>query len=104
MLCTLFLMARTARIVALGMPHHIIQRGNRRMETFLRKENYGVCGDWERYLALGIDEEERLRIQQHSRTGHPLGDAKFIGDLEKLLGRLLHKRKPGPKTTQKKRS
>ena len=39
-------MARIARIVVPGMPHHITQRGNRRMKTFLREEDYGV------YLAL----------------------------------------------------
>ena len=35
-------MARLARIVAPGMPHHITQRGNRRMETFLREDDYGI--------------------------------------------------------------
>jgi len=33
-------MARMARIVAPGLPHHITQRGNRRMKTFLREEDY----------------------------------------------------------------
>jgi hypothetical protein len=40
------LMARIARIVAPGMPHHITQRGNRRMETFGRE------GDYVTYLDL----------------------------------------------------
>jgi hypothetical protein len=31
------------------------------------------------------------------RTGRPLGDLKFIEKLEKITGRLLRKKKPGPK-------
>ena len=57
-------------------------------------------GDWESYLALDIDEEERLRFQQHTRTGRPLGGAGFIESLEQDLGRTLRKRKPGPKTAK----
>ncbi|TLM99181.1 transposase, partial [bacterium] len=33
-------MPRIARIIAPGIPHHITQRGNRRMETFFRDEDY----------------------------------------------------------------
>lgn len=33
-------MARMARVIASGIPHHITQRGNRRMETFFRNEDY----------------------------------------------------------------
>lgn len=33
-------MARIARVVAPGVPHHITQRGNRRLQTFLREEDY----------------------------------------------------------------
>ena len=39
-------MPRIARIIAPGIPHHITQRGNRRMETFFRNEDYQA------YLAL----------------------------------------------------
>ena len=31
---------RIARIVAPGLPHHVTQRGNRRMQTFFRDEDY----------------------------------------------------------------
>jgi putative transposase len=54
-------------------------------------------GDWESYLALDIDEEERLRFQQHTRTGRPLGGAE---SLEQNLGRTLRKLKPCPKTAK----
>jgi putative transposase len=33
-------MARIARVVAPGLPHHVTQRGNRRMQTFFRDEDY----------------------------------------------------------------
>ena len=59
-------------------------------------------GDWARYLALDIDEKERLLLKQHLRTGRPLGSETFIATLEKTLGRFLRKRKPGPKPTRKK--
>jgi putative transposase len=39
-------MARMARVIASGMPHHVTQRGNRRMETFFGKEDY------EEYISL----------------------------------------------------
>ena len=33
-------MARIARVVAPGMPHHVTQRGNRRLQTFFGDEDY----------------------------------------------------------------
>ncbi|MCG8694799.1 MAG: transposase [Minwuiales bacterium] len=39
-------MARLARIVAPGVPHHVTQRGNRRLETFFDDDDYKA------YLAL----------------------------------------------------
>jgi putative transposase len=39
-------MPRIARIIAPGIPHHVTQRGNRRMDTFFRDEDYQA------YLAL----------------------------------------------------
>ncbi len=39
-------MARIARVIASGIPHHVTQRGNRRMETFFHNEDY------EEYLSL----------------------------------------------------
>ncbi len=39
-------MPRIARIIAPGIPHHVTQRGNRRMETFF------CDGDYQAYLAL----------------------------------------------------
>jgi REP-associated tyrosine transposase len=43
-------MARMARVVAPGVPHHITQRGNRRQKTFFRKKDYelyiDLVGEW----------------------------------------------------------
>ncbi|MBI4356379.1 MAG: hypothetical protein HY559_00660, partial [Gammaproteobacteria bacterium] len=36
-------------------------------------------------------------LRHHERTGRPLGDVEFVNKLEKVLGRILHCRKPGPK-------
>jgi putative transposase len=41
-------MARLARIVAPGYPHHVTQRGNRRQQTFFRDEDYA---EYSRLLA-----------------------------------------------------
>ena len=35
-------MARMARVVAAGYPHHITQRGNRRLETFFNEKDYST--------------------------------------------------------------
>lgn len=43
-------MARLARLVIPGMPHHITQRGNRRQQTFFHDEDYAayleLMADW----------------------------------------------------------
>lgn len=43
-------MARIARVVVPGIPHHITQRGNRRQETFFCAEDYqaylALLGEW----------------------------------------------------------
>ena len=37
-------MARIARVIAAEIPHHITQRGNRRMPTFSRDADYAFAG------------------------------------------------------------
>ena len=43
-------MARLARVVAAGFPHHVTQRGNRRQRTFFADEDYeayiGLMAEW----------------------------------------------------------
>ncbi|MCF6283250.1 MAG: hypothetical protein L3J28_13795, partial [Candidatus Polarisedimenticolaceae bacterium] len=54
-----------------------------------------LVGDWKEYLmqAQGYSGEE---FERHERTGRPLGNESFIEKAEKLLGRELKKKKPGP--------
>ena len=44
-----------------------------------------------------MTENELLRLRRHERTGRPLGSDIFLRRLEKRLGRLLARLKPGPK-------
>lgn len=50
-------MARIARVVAPGVPHHVIQRGNRRMVTFFSERDY------KEYLYLMADWCNRCEVQ-----------------------------------------
>ncbi|MBF0416383.1 MAG: transposase [Magnetococcales bacterium] len=50
-------MARIARVVAPGLPHHITQRGNRRQQTFFVEQDYQV------YLDLMAEWCERFGVE-----------------------------------------
>lgn len=52
---------------------------------------------WSAFLGEGIAEADLHVLRRHERTGRPFGDEAFVADLERALGRLLRKRKPGPK-------
>lgn len=53
--------------------------------------------DWRKYL-IKADDQERVRIfHKHMATGRPFGNECFIEKIEKKLGRILQKQKPGPK-------
>jgi len=54
-------------------------------------------GDWQAYLRGGMEEETLARLRTNSRTGRPLGSAKFVTKLERKTGRTLTPRKRGPK-------
>ena len=53
--------------------------------------------NWAGYLAEEDGKEDVVLFRNHSNTGRPLGDKKFIDLLEKISGRMLHRRKSGPK-------
>jgi len=55
-------------------------------------------GDWCNYLKTGSSEQAMLNIQNHGRTGRPLGDNRFVRALERVTGRRLQRGKPGPKS------
>jgi putative transposase len=51
-------MVRIARVIAAGIPHHVTQRGNRRMPTFFREEDYlaylSLMAEWCRKCQVEI--------------------------------------------------
>lgn len=54
--------------------------------------------DWGEYLNGQQEGKDKLRlISRHVRTGRPLGNDDFIEKLERISGRILRKKKPGPK-------
>ena len=56
-----------------------------------------LAGDWKEFLASGLSGGEAEVIRRHERTGRPLGENRFLDRIEKLVGRVVRKRKPGPK-------
>ena len=56
----------------------------------------GLVDDWRTFLQDGIDELEARELEKRLSTGRPWGDERFIGGLEKRLGRDLRKGRPGP--------
>ena len=61
-----------------------------------------MAGKWRALLTSAASEEEIRQFREHERTGRVLGDDAFQKRLEKKLGRLLRRQKPGPKRRPKK--
>jgi putative transposase len=61
-------MARLARVVAPGLPHHVTQRGNRRQETFFSPSDYRLY--------------RRLMAEWCGRTGRPQGEKNSLQAIE----------------------
>lgn len=53
--------------------------------------------DWGLYLSESEESEQTKLLRLHQRTGRPLGDKTFMDDLEARTGRVLAKRRPGPR-------
>ena len=64
----------------------------------LLSENLPFLGidDWAAYLAED-DNKDREIIVRHTSTGRRLGDETFIARVEQITGRILRKKRPGPK-------
>jgi putative transposase len=60
-----------------------------------------MAGSWRRLLTSAVTEEELKQFREHERTGRVLGSEEFQERLEKQLGRLLRRQKPGPKKASK---
>ena len=56
-----------------------------------------IAGDWQSFLAVGVREEDLALLRSRERTGRPLGSERFVKRLERLLGRVLRRQRPGPK-------
>ena len=58
----------------------------------------GMIGeDWKSFLLQAVDADTVKALRKHERTGRPMGDNGFIEEVEKITGRQLKIRKPGPK-------
>jgi putative transposase len=53
---------------------------------------------WGALLESGMSAEELNYLRRHEPTVRPVGDEGFLRRLEKRLGRVLHRLKPGPKS------
>jgi putative transposase len=60
-----------------------------------------MAGNWRRLLTGAVSEEALKQFREHERTGRALGDDAFQKRLEKRLGRVLRRQKPGPKVGAK---
>jgi len=56
-----------------------------------------MIDDWKEFLRLTSSEQDIKMLQQHERTGRPLGSDGFLIRLEKSIGRLLKPKRPGRK-------
>ncbi len=59
--------------------------------------------DWQGFLSAPLKDKELEELRRHENTGRPLGSESFIRRIERLLGRVLGFRKPGPKPKVKAR-
>lgn len=53
--------------------------------------------DWAAFLRQGVSEADYRALRAGERTGRPLGGLRFVARLERRLGRVLARQKPGPK-------
>ena len=60
-----------------------------------------LVSNWNDYLEIADSAASLNKIRQHSRSGRPAGNNRFIDQLELLSGRELHRKKPGPKAIDK---
>ena len=95
-------MARTARIVIPGEPHHITQRGNNKQNVFLSNRGEtdpsGLLDlswwksiqdsvEWKQILMEGLPENVPTTLMRNTQTGRPLGSESFIHQVETKLNR-----------------
>ena len=82
-------MARLARVVIPGYPHHITQRGNGRARARFP--------DFAELLACEEEADLFASLRAAESIGRPLGDDRFLARVEQWTGRVLKAGKRGPK-------
>lgn len=77
--------------------------GDVKKDVLVKSRNlYGLVKDWRKYLEEQREEnDDVLTVRKSTRTGRPAGDHDFERRIEKLTGRVLQRKKPGPKKKQK---
>ena len=119
-------MARLARVVVAGRPHHVTQRGNRRQAVFFGEEDSRadtpLLGEWCRRHAVGVwadclmtrciswtswamggpsyragSRTRRFNGLKGTDARRPLGEGAFVKELAQRLGRAVARGKPGPR-------
>jgi len=94
--------------VAAGMVKHAWQYpwssakyhvGDIKKDVLIENRNlYGLVKDWRAYLTERIEVSDDIhKIKSATKTGRPAGNDDFVKEIEKRTGRLLQRKKPGPK-------
>lgn len=97
--------------VAAGMAKHAWQYkwssaayhvGQIRKDALVNSRNlFGLVDNWRVYLDEPIAVKDEVHnVKKATKTGRPAGDQEFLKKIEKLTGRLLQKKKPGPRKKQ----
>ena len=53
--------------------------------------------NWKSFLSEQDKQTDIDFLKIHTNNGRPLGDSRFIEEIENLTGRALRRQKPGPK-------
>lgn len=77
--------------------------GDIKKDVLVKSRNlYGLVKDWRKYLEEQLAENDDIHnVRRSTRTGRPAGDCEFEKKIGKLTGRMLQRKKPGPKKKQR---
>lgn len=74
---------------------HLAEREHELVDIGATKE---IVSDWRPYLQQATPGSLQDSLRKQTRTGRPSGDSRFIGELERITGKPLTPRKPGPQS------
>ena len=77
--------------------------GDIKKDVLVKSRNlYGLVKDWRNYLDEQLAENDDVHnVRRSTRTGRPAGDCEFEKKIGALTGRMLQRKKPGPKKKQR---